>query len=440
MKRLSSSSNVRGAGGLDDDDDDHAGESVDDPAPGPSNALGLGIKTPLFAKHFSKDCKGVSKCNYCKKELNTPGGTTTTLIRHLVRKHPDKHNAYLEEKKAWLGLAKEGLGLKKVIPKGQSTLHRFLVPVDKYPRTSKKSKAIDIKIAKMLAANYLSFNFVNSLAFKDLLHELDPRYVVPSRTTFSRTIIPNLYNDSKIVLLKKITDTKQMMSCGITTDLWTSTKGDPYIALTCHFVDDNFEYQSITLCNAYFPGSHTSLAIYLKLKEMLADWNLIGDNISIPIFITTDNARNITNAIRNTEWKGILCFAHTLQLVITDAKKGIKDIEELLQTARAIVGHYKRSSVARERLRKLQIQLNKPEHELIQDVETRWNSEYQMLDRLVEQREVISAELSSTSSIPNLSAHEWKLAATLVQVGLTSYRPSPMIIIKRVHPGSIKQQ
>ncbi|KAJ8891961.1 hypothetical protein PR048_004526 [Dryococelus australis] len=39
--------------------------------------------------------------------------------------------------------------------------------------------------------------------------------------------------------------------------------------------------------------------------------------------------------------------------------------------------------------------MNKPEHKLIQDFETHWNSEYLMLERLLEQREHLSAELSS---------------------------------------------
>ncbi|KAJ8887583.1 hypothetical protein PR048_013800, partial [Dryococelus australis] len=51
----------------------------------------------------------------------------------------------------------------------------------------------------------------------------------------------------------------------------------------------------------------------------------------------------------------------------------------------------------------------------IQDVETRWSTEYAMLDRLVSLREAVAAELSS-SDVDSLSPLEWKLTSGLVEV------------------------
>ena len=52
--------------------------------------------------------------------------------------------------------------------------------------------------------------------------------------------------------------------------------------------------------------------------------------------------------------------------------------------SRKLVGHFKHSVVAMTGLRGKQIQLDIPQHHLIQDVATRWNSTYFMLDRLAE--------------------------------------------------------
>ncbi|KAJ8898315.1 hypothetical protein PR048_003675 [Dryococelus australis] len=60
--------------------------------------------------------------------------------------------------------------------------------------------------------------------------------------------------------------------------------------------------------------------------------------------------------------------------------------------------------------RLLNVQQNRdlPQLKLIQDVETRWSTEYAMLDRLVSSREAVAAELSS-SDVDSFSPSEWKL-------------------------------
>ena len=58
------------------------------------------------------------------------------------------------------------------------------------------------------------------------------------------------------------------------------------------------------------------------------------------------------------------------------------------------MGHFKHSVLACEELRKRQTQMELPEHKPIQDCDTRWNSTYYMLKRLVEMWWPVSAVLS----------------------------------------------
>ena len=52
--------------------------------------------------------------------------------------------------------------------------------------------------------------------------------------------------------------------------------------------------------------------------------------------------------------------------------------------------------------------MGKPTLKLIQEVETRWNSTFQMLQRLVDQREPVGAALSGLDSdIPVLTSEEY---------------------------------
>ncbi len=58
---------------------------------------------------------------------------------------------------------------------------------------------------------------------------------------------------------------------------------------------------------------------------------------------------------------------------------------ELLGAARKLVGHYKHSNLSFQTLKQMQAQLGVPQHSLIQDEPTRWNSSFYMLQRLIEQ-------------------------------------------------------
>ena len=84
---------------------------------------------------------------------------------------------------------------------------------------------------------------------------------------------------------------------------------------------------------------------------------------------------------------------------------------------RKIVSHFHKSSKATEELRQIQTLLNLPQHKLIQDVETRWNSSYYMLKRIIEQRAAISQYLGDYKGIVAfLDGNDWKLAKALTTV------------------------
>lgn len=109
--------------------------------------------------------------------------------------------------------------------------------------------------------------------------------------------------------------------------------------------------------------------------------------------------------------KGFPCFAHSLQLATKDALKDTPGVQELLKTARAIVGHYKHSSSARARLISVMEKLGLDLHELVQDVSTRWNSQYDMLQRLLQVKEALSADIVAQAKIDNLNNSQWKMVS-----------------------------
>ncbi|XP_056322340.1 E3 SUMO-protein ligase ZBED1-like [Danio aesculapii] len=88
----------------------------------------------------------------------------------------------------------------------------------------------------------------------------------------------------------------------------------------------------------------------------------------------------------------VKCYAHTLNLAAQRALK-ITTVTRLLGRVRRIVSFFRRSTTANHMLKEKQRLLQLPEHKLLTDVVTRWNSAHDMLERFLEQQPAICATL-----------------------------------------------
>lgn len=89
-----------------------------------------------------------------------------------------------------------------------------------------------------------------------------------------------------------------------------------------------------------------------------------------------------------------------------------------MKDSRKLVGHFKHSSSATSRLHDIQKEIGLPVHQLLQDVATRWNSSYLMLNRLSEQKRAVSLYLTECSDdkTVGLTSHQWTLMARVVKL------------------------
>jgi len=203
-----------------------------------------------------------------------------------------------------------------------------------------------------------------------------------------------------------------------TFDIWTSLSQQSYMSLTMHYLTKHFELKNKTLGCTYFPGEHTGQTIFLKIKNMVSKWGIDAENSNTPIYIVTDNARNIGNGFahfnENQHLHHILCTAHTLQLAINDAVKE-NNMGDVLKKCRSLVSHYNHSAKSYERLYDIQTRLNLPQHKLIQSIDIRWNSIYLMLERILEQKSAITLDLQNIKK-NGFVPRDWKLIEGYVEV------------------------
>ena len=107
---------------------------------------------------------------------------------------------------------------------------------------------------------------------------------------------------------------------------------------------------------------------------MLIDWK-IKERV---IGATTDNAKNITNAIEQMDIQHLPCVGHTLQLAVKHGLEVAK-VKSCISQCKPVVSHFKKSTKDTYSLRDKQAMLQLPRHELIKV--TRWGSTLAMLER-----------------------------------------------------------
>jgi len=191
----------------------------------------------------------------------------------------------------------------------------------------------------------------------------------------------------------------------LTTDIWTSPTASkmPFMAVTGHWIDEDFQLKSILLDFVAVPGRHDGLRLAAIFQEVVDDYELKGKIIGV----TTDNASNNDTFITELLRQGYIdspecnfrCFAHVLNLAAQDALLVciyflFSYIQELKGTLTEFRENIKAISASPQRLNRLQticglLDPPLPYVEPILDVATRWNSVLDMILRGLRLRRAI---------------------------------------------------
>jgi hypothetical protein len=118
----------------------------------------------------------------------------------------------------------------------------------------------------------------------------DPKYILPSRLTIMRELLPSAYEKTKAKLLSKLSE---LDWCTFTTDLWMSRTTQGYLTLTCHFCTDEWKLPSVVLETIHVDESHTAEHLAEALHDITNRWGITEQVVAA----ITDNANNINKAI-----------------------------------------------------------------------------------------------------------------------------------------------
>ncbi|XP_017480716.1 PREDICTED: zinc finger BED domain-containing protein 1-like [Rhagoletis zephyria] len=277
-------------------------------------------------KYFThSNGKKIAKCRSCGKEYRT-SGNTSNMFDHLKRAHPNLRGK----------------------PSCSKKINQYFTRDAKYDNNSEHKKNIDDALIWMIAADIQPFRIVEDSGFRKFVECLDPRYVLPSRTSLQNLLLKNTYNDVKKKLQVILNGTQY---CAITTDCWTSRANENYLTVTCHFITDNCKLQVAVLStNKLLSGTnHSAENISETLRNVLSEWSILHKVTSL----VTDNAASMLKACEILQKRNITCFAHTINLIVQDAL-GKAYIKGVLVKCKHIVSYFKSSTIAYEKFKAAQ--------------------------------------------------------------------------------------
>lgn len=282
--------------------------------------------------------------------------------------------------------------------------------------SKERSERITQAVTKLIACSRLPYSFVSSSSFKDFMKELEPNYNCPCSQTIIRRL--RVLEDELKIKMQRMFVGVQYIS--IDTDCWTSRSQEGYMSVNAHIIDDDWIPHFFTLCTEELEERHNAENLADRLYNVMVQF---GINEKI-VAITNDNASNIVKAVQimpNVP-NDVTCAAHKIHLAVQHAlKEG--EVFDTLNKASKIVSHFRHSAVASKSLEQKQEQLGLPKLKLIQSVCTRWNTDLQMAERLIGNRNAIMNVLADRSVTSQKQAQtleiferDWNVLEALVKV------------------------
>ena len=346
-----------------------------------------------FGLHADKNGKPLKDedpvCKICRSDVVAKSGNTSNLISHLQHNHPA-----IYAQTSFPTKAKPA----KATGHRQASITDSFAQGQPYDRKSKKWNELTKMVTYCIVKDGLPLRIIEKDGFKRMLKKFDSRYEPPSRNYISRTSVPLLYAATVQKVKEKLSGIAYFAS---TTDMWSSTVGlRPYMSYTVHFVDDQWNLQSLSLGTHYLPEDHTAMILGEAMESTLQEWDLKPDQ---QVALTTDNGSNIVAAAAQLSWLRVSCFGHNLHLGVTKAIDQDSRCTRALGVAHKIVSSFSMSWKRRRELAKAQMNLKIPQHSLISDCKTCWGSTQKMLERLLEQEQAIRVVLASDRKVSHLT-------------------------------------
>ncbi|XP_060925379.1 zinc finger BED domain-containing protein 4 [Limanda limanda] len=371
-------------------------------------------KTSKLWNHFSISPTDPTKvvCLHCSRTISRGKKTTnlgtSCLFRHMQRFHGhvlESNNAISGDVRSAAVHVKQEI-MDTPVYETEQNLERF----DEHHPVAKKITKL---IAEMLALDLQPSAMVENAGLNRLLEYLQPQYSLPTSSYFTSTAIPDMYERVKDVVLTHLKEAEGGV-VHFTTSIWVSSQTREYLTLTAHWATyessvrpQGQDFHCSALLNVSQIDCDNDMHDIPKQLEYLWDSWITSSGLKKG-FTVTDNS-TIRNTLEDHGHVTMQCFGHTIDLIVSEAIKSQRMVQNLLSIARKICERVHRSAKAKEKLAELQRVHELPENQLIQDVPSKWRTSFFMLERLVEQKKAIDEMSVECNFREIISCDQWEV-------------------------------
>ena len=233
---------------------------------------------------------------------------------------------------------------------------------------------IDDILLQLFTSTLLPLTLIQNEYFIHFVDSLNPKAKLPSYKTFANKI-EQLYEEKKLFCKKKLLD---ITIGSLMIDGW-SNNSNCFLGLIFHYIKTDWTIESMLLEFTVFNERHTGDNISLFIENVIIEWNLQNKIIAI----ISDNAANMIKGKESPNIFNIRCAIHTLHLAILKAIDN--NCNNIIEKSHKIINFIKRSTKTQQKLKYIMIdQLQKDYYTLKLSNQTRWNSIYFMIERLIQ--------------------------------------------------------
>ena len=259
-----------------------------------------------------KDWKATDRigiyCTECKYTVSTSVRSTKAHERHMKNVHQDLIDEFKNKHPKKEKKRKSSSKMQGISPKAPKDIKRAK------PATKADQAHFTDLVARWTSCSLSPFSIVEDKGLQDLIDfatSVNGPLKLPSRDA-NKKRIDTLAHETRIKMMKILFGNCEYFSS--TSNLWSPRAMEAFMALTLHFLCDDFQRHNFTMAIKPTDGKHTADMMKGYMKDVIDEWCLSKNKL---VMMLGDSGSNVVEACEDWGVGHFPCIGHSLHLVVS---------------------------------------------------------------------------------------------------------------------------